>query len=420
MGPGPRKYATRVSVCYGFCIQKIVTKKIIVAQSVLDDGRCRARFEAMRPFIVTESVDVLADADLERVLVDLGARESRPRGGLDGAAQAKELVAFARLADGDVFPGYSWRERRSGRQQLSSHAVLCQTAIEIQNVVGCPFDCTYCPYSAFVCIRLDVENFVDAVAKLCVDDCSQALFKLNNRSDTLALEPELGLASALVKRFAALDDKYLMLYAKGDAVDHLLDLDHKSKTVACFTLTPESVATLLETSAPSPTARIDAIAALHRAGYPTRVRFSPIVPLKGWQRAYADLITRLFAVAQPEMVTLWTLSMIEVDQLSSIVPLEDLDPEVLSRAQSGAASMKGKKGAPFPEDLRIEIYRTIAELIYAASPSTLVALCLEAPDVWDGVAPLIRPRQGRKFLCNCGPQATPPALVGKRRASDAS
>jgi DNA repair photolyase len=405
-------------IWYTHLIQKIITKRVIIAQGVIDDPRCRRRLEAMLPFIKADSVETLDDAAVQRELVELGARETRPRGGLQGAAKAKDVVAFARLADEDVFPGYSWRERRSGRQQLSSHSVLCQTAIEIQNVVGCAFDCTYCPYSSFICIRLDVEHFVDNVANLATDGCSQSLFKLNNRSDTLALEPELGLAAALVQRFAELDDKYLMLYSKGHEVQHLLDLDHQKKTVACFTLTPDSVATLLETSAPSPNERIEAISALHRAGYPTRVRFSPIVPLKGWEEAYADLISRLFAVAKPEMVTLWTLSMIEVGQLSSIVPLGQLDPEILRRSEAAAGEMKGKKGAPFPDDLRVEMYRKLAQLIYQASPSTLVALCLEAPNVWDGVAPLIRARQGRKFLCNCGPQATPPALALHRRTSD--
>jgi len=67
---------------------------------------------------------------------------------------------------------------------------------------------------------------------------SQALFKLNNRSDTLGLEPEYGLAPALIERFGRMPDKAVMLYSKGDEVGALLDLDHCGRTIACFTLTP--------------------------------------------------------------------------------------------------------------------------------------------------------------------------------------
>ena len=71
-------------------------------------------------------------------------------------------------------------------------------------MVGCPFDCAYCPYTSFVCVRLDVETFVDRVEALVKSRPSQTLWKLNNRSDTLALEPEYGLSAALVQRFARL------------------------------------------------------------------------------------------------------------------------------------------------------------------------------------------------------------------------
>lgn len=380
-----------------------------MARGVLGDPRCRRRFDAMLGAIEARSVEIAGDEEVEQALLDLGPREGRARAGLEGRGREKELVAFARLEGHDVFPGYSWRERRDGARERCEHGVLCQTAIEIQSAVGCPFDCAYCPYPSFLCIRLDVEAFVERVTGL-VRESSQALWKLNNRTDTLGLEPEYGLASQLIERFAKLDGKILMLYSKGEAVDHLVGLDHGRRTVASFTLTPEPIAAVLEAGAPPPAARIRALGELAKAGYPTRVRFSPIVPVKGFRDQYRELVDRLAAVASPELVTLWTLSMIDLDELGRIVPLESLDEGALAAARVAAEGLRGEKGSPFPAETRSAIYADVIEIVRERLPQTRVSLCLEAPGVWSDLGPLVPRNEGGSFLCNCGPAATPEAV----------
>jgi spore photoproduct lyase len=402
-------------------IETLHADRVVVARGILGDPRCKARLDAMLARVQGPPVEVLADEIVEATLAALGPREGRERGGLVGRGRPKALVAFARFGPGasgpaDVFPGYSWREVRDGGAQ-AAQGVLCQTAIEIQSAVGCPFDCAYCPYTSFVCVRLDVEDFADRVGALVASRPRQTLWKLNNRTDTLGLEPEYGLARVLVERFAGLDPAAghtLMLYSKGDAVDHLAALDHRGRTVASFTITPDRIAELLEQGAPTPDARIAALGVLHRAGYPTRVRFSPVVPLRGWRAQYRDLVARIARAGTPELVTLWTLSMIDLEVLPAIVPLDELDPDVLAEARACVAETRGQKGAPFPHRARARIYRDLVGIVQDALPETRVSLCLESPAVWDALGPLVPPRRGGSFVCNCGPRATPEAvrLVG--------
>jgi hypothetical protein len=161
-------------------VEPLRADRVVIARGVLADPKCRARLDAMLPRVETPRVDVLDDDAVEAELVELGTRQGRPRGGQEGLESAKALVAFARFGDGrEVFPGYSWRERRDGRAQAREHGVLCQTAIEIQSVVGCPFDCAYCPYTSFVCVRLDVETYADRVVALVKERPSQTLWKLS-------------------------------------------------------------------------------------------------------------------------------------------------------------------------------------------------------------------------------------------------
>ena len=357
------------------------------------------------------SLEILPDEEVERQIHHLDAKEDLPPGGLGNRKRDKSLIVFARFCGDEVYPDCSWRQLRSARHEWQEHQVLCQTAIEIQSVVGCPFDCTYCPYSTFLCVRLDVETFVQRVAALARSRRTQALFKLNNRSDTLGLEPEYGLAPALVKLFAGLDEKYLLLYSKGVGVDSLLDLDHRGKTVASFTLTPPSVARLLEQSAPSPGLRIGAMGKLSRAGYPVRVRLSPIVPLRGWQKQYLRLLRSIQKVAQPELLTLWTLSMIELSELPAIVPLESLDPQARRWAEEEAENLGGVKGAPFPPAYRSRLYREIASMAQDILPDSRVSLCLETPQLWRSLGALVTPRKRGRFVCNCGPRVTPQVIA---------
>jgi spore photoproduct lyase len=389
--------------------------RVLIARSAYGVPVLRERAERLLSRIEARTVEICSDEALEAALVDIGRRCELPRSGLERRRAPKRLVALGCLSSADVFPGYSWAELRRGGRELRRYGVMCQTAMEIQSAVGCPFDCTYCPYASFVCVRLDVEEFVRRVAGLTSARRHQLLFKLNNRTDTLGLEPEYGLAEALVRRFADLPNKYLMLYSKGTGIDGLLDAPHQGKTVVSFTLTPDAVARLLETGAPEPRARIAAIGALAGAGYPIRIRFSPIVPLRGWREAYRSLIEQIAAAAQPEMITMWTLSMIELRELDRIVPLSELDEELLASARTAEAAMRGQKGAPFPEGVRQEIYGTIAALVRVMLPRTAVSLCLETAGVWEGLASQLVPRQKTRFLCNCGPHATPPALVQLRR-----
>ncbi len=354
-----------------------------------------------------KTIDIVDDDRIQPILQTHGTQRELQRGGLRRRRKAKELVVFRHLQDEELYPGRSWRHLRCGQHEYHNNHVLCHTAFEIQSAIGCPFDCTYCPYSSFMCLDVDVEGFVDRAVKLAMDRRGQSVFKLNNRTDTLGLEPEYGLAPHVVQRFAELSDKYLMLYSKGDLTDSIETLDHRGKTIACFTLTPDPIASVLEAGAPRPARRLQAIKRLSEAGFPIRIRLSPIVPFRGWQDAYRGLIAQLMDAAHPSLVTLWTLSMVDFEELTAIVPRDELDEEALEVAQAAAREMDGRKGAPFPPMLRAAIYREIAEQVRSLSPATEVSLCLETAEVWDAVGPLVVARYGRSFVCNCGPRAIP-------------
>ena len=171
-----------------------------------------------------------------------------------------------------------------------------------------------------------------------------------------------------------------MLYSKGDAVGTCSSLDHRGRTVASFTITPEPHRRARRSRSARPRRHASTRSgALHHAGYPTRVRFSPIIPFVGWRDDYDELVARIARVASPELITFWTLTMIELDELPRIVPLAMLEPGVLEQARRASRLLAGDKGAPFPEKVRARIYSELTEIVRGRLPQTRVSLCLESP-----------------------------------------
>jgi hypothetical protein len=393
--------------------------RVYIAERVLEDPLAGPRAQRLAAAIDAPHREVVDDArirELQRAL----PWNQLPRRGADAAGFTDRVVFLDRMhwdRQDEVFPGYRFAEVRNGRKEWTTSGVVCHSAVEIQSILGCGFDCAYCPYTTSLTITCDLERFADEVERLFEERPTQTLYKLNNRSDTLCFEPEYGLAPLLVDRFARTDDRVLMLYAKSANVAHLLDLDHRGHTVACFTLTAPSTARLLEPTAPTFEARLDAAAACANAGYPTRFRFSPLVPLRGWRDELSTSVEKMAARVRPELITLWTLSMIDVDELGRIVPLDALDPAVLEASRAAKGRVNGTKGAPFPPELRAEIYEVVASAVAEHSPSTRLALCLEAPEVLGRLAPYLAVHAGRQ-VCNCGPDCTPAAVAAAPACGD--
>ena len=367
-------------------------------------------------------METVSPAEVKLIQGAERSRATQKRGAAGDDSKADDaptviLTAMRWDEAGSLFPGYGWAETRNGAYERDANGVVCQTAVEIQTIFGCAFDCAYCPYTSVINIACDLENFVQRLEKSFDERPSQQLYKLNNRSDTLCFEPEYGLSALLVRAFAQSGDRQLMLYSKSDNVSHLLELEHKGRTVTCFTLTSPATARLLEPSAPSFEERLAAAAQCAKAGYPVRFRFSPIVPLRGWESELREMVKTMARTVVPELVTLWTLSLTPADELHELMDPAALDPRFLAAAMDQREAMRDAKGAPFPDAYRAEMYRLVAEAIAEYLPRTRVSLCLETPRVVNSLRDRLA-MLGNAQVCNCGPRCTSEEVAAAPAAAD--
>ena len=299
---------------------------------------------------------------------------------------------------------------RELHERLSPGGLVCQGGWGIHTIAGCVHKCDYCGQGFAVNLMLDLEDFADQLEVIFEQRPRQNLYRYDLYSDTICFEPEYGASEVVGERFDRTEDKYLLLYTKSDNVQHLLDLPYRTHTVVYWTLAMDTVSREIERDTPTMAQRIEAMRLCQEAGYAIRAGFSPIIPIANWREETTEMLELLFAKTRPEALRVWTLSMMDADEFEQMFDTSGMDPLFMQRMREEAASLDGTHSAPFPLDVRAEIYAYYLDEIRRISPETPVNLCNEAPELWDLLEDRLSMRPGRMFCC-CGGTSIPGTYV---------
>jgi len=407
---------------------------VYVSDRARADERCMARFERMMTSIECDNIVDVTDDDIERLVVEKGWADSRRYSGSRKEGDPpillnryrwlspKEEKDYARRFPqrfkgwyGARFFGFgpfTFRDRDAEREH---HNIICQNAWEIHSATGCLFKCDFCSFEDFLNIMLDLEEWAEHLEQLIVENPQQALYKYDNQSDILTFEPEYGASEILVPMFARQPNAYLMHYTKSAHVDHLLDLDHRGHTLMCWSLSTHTQSREVEVDSATCEERIEAASKCQEAGYPVRFRFSPIVPLKGWEDEVRAMIELLLATVAPEVISLQTLSRFpEYDIVERLMVTEALDERFLTAMRERPPEVQGKLYGPIPHDLRKEVYELCIREIRRHNADVPISICLESVEMWDDLEDTLGVDR-EKYPCCCGPVCVPgnPVMAGK-------
>ncbi|MBM3498183.1 MAG: hypothetical protein FJX74_05885 [Armatimonadetes bacterium] len=417
-------------------MDEIAAKAVYIVEDVERDPFLRKKAHRMLGCIHSERVEVVDDAGLNAAAIE-HQLNSLPRHGLEDDIRAVVILNRFRFDDPpefrkareEQFPelfrnamhklsgygGYDWRDSGSPEYREKTGCV-CQPAYQLHTIVGCPFRCAYCGLGRLHNVLLNVEEFVGRLDGLIGDGGGQTLYQYDNWTDTVCFEPEYGGSRAMVEYFAQKPGRYLELYVgKSDRVDFLLDVDHRGKTVCCWSLAGETQAERFERGTASLQERLESARKCQEAGYAVRFRLSPIVPVRNWREENRALIRRMFETTRPDLVTFETLRYLNYEAVCSSLDPEALDPELLEAMRAIQGQPVGY-GCEIPDDFRREVYGFIIEELEATSPATPYALCRELRSTWELYAEDFgRHGQGPDYyVCNCGPTSAPghPLLCG--------
>ncbi len=398
---------------------------VLIVDGVEDDDLACARMERLLSGIPCDDVRHVTDEELNHII----EHELPGHGNHGMRREIKPVVVLnrGRFDDGreeqqrrtDAFPalkprmlnGYDmfhWRPSGSPQYRRET-GLVCQPAWQLHTISGCHFRCAYCSLGWLVNIMMNLEEFVsrlDGWLEQCPD---QTLFQYDNGTDTVCFEPEYGGAKLLIEYFAHRSGQALELYVgKSDHVDFLLDYDHRGHTVCCWSLSACTQSAEFEWRAAPMESRIEAIRKCQEAGYPVRVRFSPIIPVKGWREENREMIELLFSKTAPDVITIETIRFSDCEAMRRIFDMSLLDEEFV-RAMKDAQGQPCAPGCEVPDDCRTMVYQFVISELERVSPQTPYAFCREKRDLWEHFADdFARHRQHPDdYLCNCGPYSAP-------------
>lgn len=396
----------------------IAPPAVYIREHVLNDKVCVERMDRMMSNIDAKKVEIVTEQRLQDLNIKFGKfgvgedyRGINPN-------LADPVVIFDRfewpqnestLASNelDLSPDQvHWATKRDTKRMRECEGIVCQNGFVIRFAEGCIHQCAYCPLTRAIRIFLNLEEYPEHLDALIKKHPWYTLYFSDGGTDLMCFEPEYGACEIMVNYFAQKKGKYLNLTTKSDNVDHLLNLEHKGKTIISWTISCETISRLIERGTPSLKRRLEAMRKCQKSGYVVRCRFSPIIPLKSWQEENSAMIEQVFRAVQPDVITLWVLAGTDFESFESWIDLGMIDKEYVEAAAKAADTMRGQRMAPFPPEIRVRIYRFFIEKIRRVSPRTPISLCLETSDMWERLAGDIGATPERYF-CNCGAQCAP-------------
>jgi DNA repair photolyase len=404
--------------------------KLLMVEGIEHDPVLRARAERLRAHIPADEIRTVTDEELNAIMGDVLA--NMPRHGMTGDIRPVVILNRFRFDDSEeecqrrieAYPhlstlklngygGFDWRP--SGSEPMRKEkGLVCQPAWHIHTIVGCHFRCAYCNLGWFVNLMMNIEEYVARLDGFLARCPEQKLFQWDNYTDTVCFEPEYGAAKELVEYFAHRPGQALELYVgKSDNVDFLLDFDHRGHTVCCWSLAGETQCSRFEPRSAPMAARIEAMRKCQDAGYPVRVRLSPIVPVKNWREENRDMLGLLFSKVEPDVLTIETIRFLDHPAMAESFDLELLDPECV-RLVKETEGQEYRQGCELPHAYRKQIYDLIIGETTRLRPEMPIAFCRETFEMWDDYRDYFSAhgQNTDKYFCNCGPHCAPATAAG--------
>jgi len=327
--------------------------------------------------------------------------------------ESERLAAPRKLANPlasrlqNLFCGVGEDFAYSRRDLLTPNAphYVCQGGWGVHTLGGCVHKCDYCGQGFIVNIMLDLDEFCEHLAGMFARRPQQLLYRYDLFSDILAFEPEYGASEILGNCFAE-HGRYLLLYTRSDNVRFLADLPRRTNVLINWTLSMETQARVIERDSPSLDERIEAMRFCQEHGYVVRAGFSPIIPIRDWRRETTDMLERLFAKVRPEVLRGWVLAMMDAAEFERMFDSSMMDQHHMQLMREEAPALNGTHQAPFPLDVRAEIYAHYLNEVKRLSPATPFALCTEHPDLWQMLSDKLAMTPDAMFCC-CGGLSAP-------------
>lgn len=290
-------------------------------------------------------------------------------------------------------------------QGMTAETLCCNYRV-IDLVSGCPMDCSYCVLQDYLANNpvmtafVNVETILAQVAAFLAAHPNR-FFRIGTGelSDSLALDPITEYASVLIPFFASKRNALLELKTKTAAVDHLLNLRHRNRTVISWSLNTEAIIASEERGTASLEERLAAAQRCAQAGFGVGFHFDPIILTRGLDDValYLDVIQRIFAAVEPRQIAWVSLGCLRYPPTLAAVSQKRFPRTAIFSGELVPAGNKMR----YLRFLREAALKALWEKLSEKLPPRKLSLCMETKPVWEKVDPSVASNACiEKRLCN--------------------
>jgi DNA repair photolyase len=266
----------------------------------------------------------------------------------------------------------------------------------------CPYGCQYCylagtqgvRFSPAVKIYVNLDDILAQVDRKARELGRVEAFYLGKLQDGMALDPLTGYSRIMIPFFAKHPFARLRVLSKSADFANVLDLDHGSHTVLCWSLNPAAVRREFELITAPIEHRIEAMRQCAEAGYPVRVMLMPIIPIPDWQRHYDALLEQLLTQVPVDRITLGGVC--SYSPAIRIMEAKLGKDNLISRSLTVIDNGPDDGRVRYPREQRQVIYHHLLQTIRRHKPDQTCALCMEDVSMAQDLG--LYPNIGR---CNC-------------------
>lgn len=165
---------------------------------------------------------------------------------------------------------------------------------------GCVGNCQYCYLNTnlgekpYIKVHVNLDDIYSQAQEYMDERSPQiTIFEGSATSDPLPVEPYTHLLRRTIEFFSDNPLGRFRFVSKFNDVESLLDVDHKGKTEARFTINTQKVIDDYEKRTASRNKRIEASIKMMKAGYPVGYIIAPVFIYDGWEQDYVDLLLQL-------------------------------------------------------------------------------------------------------------------------------
>jgi spore photoproduct lyase len=271
----------------------------------------------------------------------------------------------------------------------TSEPYICCNYWTLHQATNCPFDCTYCILQYYLnnpllTVFSNPDDLLGMIRDR-IEEEPDRFFRVGTGelADSLAIDDVSQAGPELIRFAAKQTNMILELKTKSDKVDHLLDADHKGRTVISWSLNPQRIISKHEFRAANFNARMAALEKVQRAGYMTGFHFDPLLIEGDWEKDYEELIKDLFEHADPDRIAWISIGSLRFPpEMGEKVKAKFPNTDLLDGEMIRGNDNKKRYFKP----LRIEIYKHIYRCLHKyGSPDLFIYFCMEDEDTWEQV-----------------------------------